>query len=56
MKFFLIAILFFVINIGKASDGNTPVPIDNYLVSYTLVKSHTIETIKAIWKKNRIPK
>ena len=48
MKFFLIAFLLLVVNIGKAADGNTPVPIDNYLVSYTLVKSHTIETIKAI--------
>ena len=56
MKFFLIAFLLLVVNIGKAADGNTPVPIDNYLVSYTLVKSHTIETIKALWKKNKIPK
>lgn len=28
----------------------------NYLVSYTLVKNHTKETINALWKKNHIPK
>lgn len=39
-----------------AEDGLTPVPQNKYLVSYTLVKTHTFETIKALWKSNKIPK
>lgn len=29
---------------------------DNYLLSYTLVKSHTKASISEVWKKNKIPK
>jgi hypothetical protein len=29
---------------------------DQYLVSYTLVKSHTKKSISELWKKHKIPK
>ena len=52
MRFFgfLIALLF-----ALPSFATEPQP-EVYLVSYTLVKSHTKKTINALWKKNKVPK
>lgn len=44
--------LFLAVNtLAFNTDPNAP-----YLVSYTLVKSHTKKTISALWKKNKVPK
>ncbi len=57
MKKILALIVCFIMvqNFGFAAD---PVQLksENYLLKYTLVKAHTVETIKAVWKKNGIPK
>ena len=47
---FLMALLF-----ALPSYATDPAPAA-YLVSYTLVKSHTKKTINALWKKNKVPK
>jgi alpha/beta superfamily hydrolase len=47
---FLIALLF-----ALPTFATDPEP-KAFLVSYTLVKSHTKKTINALWKKNKVPK
>jgi len=53
MKYFflLLAFLFSALTYGDTPDPNAP-----YLVSYTLVKSHTKQTLNQLWKKNKVPK
>lgn len=49
--FSLLALLFCIESFSVTPDPDAP-----YLVSYTLVKSHTKKTINALWKKNKVPK
>lgn len=52
----LFLFLFVSAQVGFSLDkvkGNVPV---NYLVSYTLVKSHPKKSISELWKKHKIPK
>lgn len=53
MKYFfpLIALLFSIELFAQNADPDAP-----YLVSYTLVKSHTKQTLNAMWKEKKVPK
>lgn len=57
MKYFglIFIYIFFCSNVSFSKD---PVALktDSYLLTYNLVKQHTTSTIKAVWKKNHIPK
>jgi hypothetical protein len=53
MKFSLTLALSVLLMFNSFAFKNTP---HAYLVSATLVKSHTKETINALWKKHKIPK
>ncbi|MDB5146278.1 MAG: hypothetical protein JWQ57_298 [Mucilaginibacter sp.] len=53
MKYYLTLVLAVLIAGNSFGFKNTP---PNYLVSYTLVKSHTKKTISALWHKKHIPK
>ena len=53
MKSFFTLLLTVLFMFNGYAFKNTPA---NYLVSYTLVKSHTKQTLTALWKKHHIPK
>lgn len=53
MKKYILFLVAVVISSTSFALKNTP---DKFLVSATLVKKHTKESISAIWKKNHIPK
>ena len=57
MRFLIfLAIIFSFFLKSFAGDNIKEIIPINYLVSYTLVKSHTKKEISALWKKNKIPK
>lgn len=49
--FSLLALFFSVSVFADSNEQDQP-----YLVSYTLVKSHTKKTVGELWKKNKVPK
>lgn len=55
-NFILLSLLFSFVQTTLAVDVVKSVVPTNYLVSYTLVKSHTKASISELWKKHKIPK
>lgn len=55
-KIILFALSFLVTVASFAANKFAAEPQENYLINYTLVKSHTKSSLQALWKKNKIPK
>ena len=53
MKAYIVLVLTVLIVVNSFGFTNTPA---NYLVSSTLIKSHSKKTLSALWKKHHIPK
>lgn len=55
-NFILLIVLVSLLKSSSATDNVKSTVPANYLISYTLVKSHTKKSMAALWKKHHIPK